>query len=482
MNMIGIGPSGSVSNNNGRAGPSLPASNGRRAAFAMTFVVASLFAVASERSEEISAPDPNATSNIIAPSSETSDEPIMDELISWMESEGAHIDGRISVRRVDPADPSSMRGIFADGGSFERGETLFVVPKRLIYDGEPSTAKRNAGKEYAGKDWKDATGDCGTAREIIDAMATGSTPYGRYLARQPRRVVPGYWSAAGRELLGEILGGRLSSEYPAAVADRARWDWVDCCDGAADDGELGVHAAELTTSRGDAWMMIPYYDMINHRNGRWQNTEHEGDGESLSLVTNQKVERGEQLYNSYNTCAICGGRVDLWGTLEMFIDYGFVEPFPQRYVFWSVRLKFGLDERRGGPECPEPKSDLASGERGGAGGECRESNDDDSGDDGLVVEWYVPPSQKGLDFLQGELRRLRGVRPRENESSMDDDAGGGREVPESEREASWALHRAMLVAFEAALDRAPAASDEVWNMGDDWWKDTSGAKAPHRFY
>ncbi|EJK53783.1 hypothetical protein THAOC_26704, partial [Thalassiosira oceanica] len=195
--------------------------------------------------------------------------------------------------------------------------------------------------------------------------------------------------SSGRELLGAIVGENLAPRF--SVKDRAKYDWIDWCKGATED-ELEVHASMLVTARADGKKMIPFYDMINHRNGGWYNAQHYGTKDLFSLVTNRRIERGEQFYLSYNTCTICGSRIHKWGTIEMFWDYGFVEPFPQRYLFDSVRLKFGLDETKDGHNY-----------------ENLNRNGEGSHSDGLVVKWYVPPSQKGLDFLTAELDRLQNV-------------------------------------------------------------------------
>lgn len=138
--------------------------------------------------------------------------------------------------------------------------------------------------------------------------------------------------------------------------------------------------------------------------------------------------------------------------------FRFVEPFPQRYLFDSVRLKFGLDETKDGHNY-----------------ENLNRNGEGSHSDGLVVKWYVPPSQKGLDFLTAELDRLQNV------GTMKDN--GNQNILESEWNSIWMLHGAMAVAFQAALDQAPAASDEVWKMGGtEWFKDQSDPGPPNRFY
>ncbi|EJK54883.1 hypothetical protein THAOC_25450 [Thalassiosira oceanica] len=184
MVRIGIGRSGTNRRSNGEAVPRIILRNASNCGLlAIPFFAALTFAIIFHVGVFVAD---------IIPSRHASDDSdvdvLTDDLISWVKSNGAFIDDRISIRRVDPADPTSPRGIFADRGSFEKGEKLFSIPTELIYDGKPRTVKQNVGKR-----WKDDHHDCGTTYEIHDAMLSGATPYGRYLAAQPRRYVPGYF-------------------------------------------------------------------------------------------------------------------------------------------------------------------------------------------------------------------------------------------------------------------------------------------------
>ena len=51
--------------------------------------------------------------------------------------------------------------------------------------------------------------------------------------------------------------------------------------------------------------------MYNHRNGKWFNTALTIiPGESHEMRARRRIEAGEQIYNSYNMCDECGGRID----------------------------------------------------------------------------------------------------------------------------------------------------------------------------
>ena len=117
------------------------------------------------------------------------------------------------------------------------------------------------------------------------------------------------------------------------------------------------------------WVLHSY----NHRNGRWFNTETlVTRGEHHVTTATRTIEKGEQIYLSYNDCNICEGREFDYGTAgkeatvyrdsdlaigsvlifafvrplsssEIFRDYGFVERFPQRWYFKrSFEVQFDL--------------------------------------------------------------------------------------------------------------------------------------------
>ncbi len=94
--------------------------------------------------------------------------------------------------------------------------------------------------------------------------------------------------------------------------------------------------------------------MMNHDNGK-TNVAHKYDpyrGDPIDktgyeIVTSKPILAGEELYNSYNHCTICQQYYDWFGTPEMFLHFGFVEGYPQRWLFDFARVKFDLDWKDG---------------------------------------------------------------------------------------------------------------------------------------
>merc|ERR1719343_853975 len=142
----------------------------------------------------------------------------------------------------------------------------------------------------------------------------------------------------------EVLGGKRQTVPPNYATTWLEEDWYEDCDGDPTD-DLSAKAAMLVVSRADDDLLVPVYDMYNHRNGKYYNTFMKAvRGELYQVTARRDIQPGEQLYNSYNMCDNCGGRRDGYGTPEVFRDYGFVEEFPQRRNFEELDFMFDLFE------------------------------------------------------------------------------------------------------------------------------------------
>lgn len=354
----------------------------------------------------------------------TSDDELSLQLLEWLGANGAFISNKVEVRNLIPEDPTSTRGIFALD-TLEEGEVICTIPWDLIIKPEEDRWTRDS--------------DCGTVEALVKAMSGDSiTPYGKYLLEQPRGYLPLFWSTEGQTLLTEMLGEHLPPH------DIKLEDWTDNCTGVNLDDPLQMHARMIVFARADYQILVPFYDMLNHRNGKWYNVRHTKDydvqfennqtSEQFKLVTGKMVQAGEQLYNSYNQCNICAWCKDWMGTPEVLILYGFVEQMPQRWLFHYVRVKFDLDWK---------------------------AQDESSGE--LEVKFLVPPSKRGMAFFRNELKRLQDFAQRKKVDAV------GTLVPKSEWATIWQYHNALTVAMTHALNSAVEVSDEVWKRGRYWW-------------
>ena len=344
---------------------------------------------------------------------------LSNELIDWIRDGGGFISDKIEIAAPEGGGP---RGIFARDILDER-EVIFSLPWDLIL--------RPTFNDYRKSNVEDI--ECGTARAVHRAMSDPNpTPYAKYLALQPRRYLPAYWSKEGKSLLQSIVGNGVP---PFHIADEIE-DWEDECEGADASDELQVHSRMLVTARSDDDIMVPFYDMFNHRNGeRNYNIRHRTfRGKKFELVTERQIEPGEELYNSYNQCNNCQGRKDSFGTPEMFQHHGFVEMPPQRWILGDVRLKFDIDYRADG-----------------------------SGD--LEAKFFKSPSEVGIAYLIMQLKRLRRY-----ESALEDGVMADA-ISMLEKDLIRQYHGVMVNAFTLALESSEKGkvSDEVWEWDEVAW-------------
>ena len=183
--------------------------------------------------------------------------------------------------------------------------------------------------------------------------------------------------------------------------------------------------------------------MINHHNGkvntlhRYSSKEvHEGTG--LELYAGKNIQKNDQLFLSYNQeTDFFDGWYDWFGTPEMFLSFGFVESFPQRWLFDKARIKFDLD--------------------------WIDEGDENAGH--YNVTFLVPPSKDGMDLLRSELAYLDLF----EETVLKNNYNEG--IPESEMRSVREYYNALHLAIQLALDSsATALVDDVWEMGYGWWK------------
>lgn len=78
-------------------------------------------------------------------------------------------------------------------------------------------------------------------------------------------------------------------------------------------------------------------------NTKTENSVHDAD-KDVSVLARRDIQKGEELYVSYNMCEDCGGRRNSYGTPNILRDYGFLEQLPQRWFFPGVYIAFVVDE------------------------------------------------------------------------------------------------------------------------------------------
>eukprot|EP00980_Cylindrotheca_fusiformis_P012891 scaffold3210_cov113-Cylindrotheca_fusiformis.AAC.3 len=246
-------------------------------------------------------------------------------LVEWVkEQPNAFVHPNIEIRLV-----SSNLAIFAKE-RIEEGETIIQIPWNIIILGDQHQQADNDG--YL---------DCTVVRKLAKELKLGENskyaPYIRHLLALRDGQIPSAWSDAGKALLVAILGGDEQQLPPASIVDMIDDEWFgSACHGDKTDA-LATKAAELVLQRGDMDLMVPLFDLIQHRNGDYTNTKTQVvDKECHRTIASRPIEAGEQIYKTHDLCDECNNEAieHGYGTAEIFRDYGIIEDFPQR---WSLQ-------------------------------------------------------------------------------------------------------------------------------------------------
>ena len=338
-------------------------------------------------------------------------------IISWIRSEGGFYNDKLETRRIDRNDPQSSYGIFATD-YLEANELLFVIPTTVLFQsGEVDEAP--------------AALNCDTVHSLVKEMRLGDkskyAPYINFLLdTQPARS-PSVWSDAGKNLFLQVLGEDQDGDQSLPPYEPIDWitaDWHQGCEGS--DDPLEEHAAILVVQLSWDELLIPLFDMVRHRNGKWQNCENDNsirNGENIKVRASRAIEAGEEIYTSQNLCKECGARLTNYGTAEILRDYGILENYPQRWIFQGQEVAFEIDEIY-----------------------------DNAGEGTGRVMWTKwienKPSSSGVNWLEEEFQRLKHI----GETIMSHDQW--KTIPEKEWNLIVEYHKAMMLGMSLAIEEA----------------------------
>lgn len=325
--------------------------------------------------------------------------------VEWLKENGGFFSPKMKFRLIDENDKDSPWGVFAVD-DIKQGETLIVVPQACLLTSEGSRRM------------------CDTARNLMKQKELGEksnyAPYVNYVF-DPKHAnqLPVSWSTAGKKLIHKIVGRELP---PYGVTDIS---FQDRCGGSG--AAFEEEAWQIVVRRSWDDLMVPVFDMFNHRNGKWCNIDSNSAhaGEDIVVFASRDVKSGEQLYLSYNECKDCIDYAWTYVLPDIFKDYGFVEQYPRR---WNIEgCAFELDE-----------------------------NEDTGEIDIAFLTGKPKPFVK--KFMHGQLKRLRGLQDYVTT-----------EVPklesEHERRTSLEYYNALIMALEYALIGADAV-EEVCSIED----------------
>jgi hypothetical protein len=224
-------------------------------------------------------------------------------LVHWLTSNGGMFNPKQELRY----DATSQLGIFATE-TIKEGEVLVQIPLKLCVGPEATEEVDEDDDFYCVVVQK-------VAKEMEKGAASKFAPYMNYLSSllDTGPTIPSAWSAAGKALLMEIMGGEdldFPPRRPTQLLDAA---WSSKCDGEPDLEPV----AGLVMQQDTGDYMIPIYGLYTHRNGEYYNIEVDyEDGEYFQLLASRDIVAGEQLHDSHDLCDECDAElVDLgYGT------------------------------------------------------------------------------------------------------------------------------------------------------------------------
>jgi hypothetical protein len=391
-------------------------------------------------------------------------------LIEWLHSSNdGFFHSMLDFRENEPHDASPM-GLLANG-DIKQGEVLIKVPGDFVIIGGakenviPKVGNRierylddevfqgtitllnNDGTydiEYEDEDTEEDVPSngfrlnklnyCNTVNSLLEEMKLGESsryaPFVNYLRGLPATELPMTWSKAGRSLLLEIVGYSEGTLPPYSM----KTEMEECNEASGSLNEL-AHRMVLRRAWNDS--LIPFFDMLGHRNGHWVNAEiidPVREGESVEIRASRDIQAGETIFTSYNLCTHCTDRAaSAYGTPEILRDYGFVEQYPQRWYFEEEEIAFDID------------------------------GDSSAGFKLKKISEKHRSTKSGFRFLQEQLQRLQDLEKLEFITSPDP------AIPKHEFETIVRYHKALSVAMTHAMEAMDKMNESRKAKGKKGW-------------
>jgi hypothetical protein len=332
--------------------------------------------------------------------------------IDWLVKNGGFVHDHLAILHYNN-DPVLPYGMFATA-PIAAGTTILTIPNHLLI--QPT----------------DDTDDiCNAARQLHTQLELGDdsfwAPYVNYLkATQPLGLLPVTFTRAGRELLQHVLMHDTPRPLPPESMD---WWFLQHCNVQPHE----AYAFQLLRQRSWDEIMIPVYDTMSHANGERLNTDCDQvqDADVITVRTTQNIVQGSELFVSYNFYPGSGNLASWYGTPEIFMDFGFVEQYPQRWVFRRTeQLAFELDQ------------DVQTKE--------------------LVVRWLRNrPAEEDVGWAEASLYRLQGMQI----SNLLANAANGTGFHPRELRLIEEYYNALVTALKSAIEAADNLATCVYTQG-----------------
>lgn len=165
-------------------------------------------------------------------------------MVAWLREHGGFFSDKIEFRALDPNDEKSPNGLFAKA-SLQVNETIMVIPHKCLLT-SPEGQRKSI---------------CNTARALVDHYWQGEQSffkdYVNYLFDGNKRGrLPDRWSDAAKEIVETFVGDELPSPFFGKTFE-------EDCGGSGDPIEEDAY--DFVLARSWTEIMIPVYDMVNHR-------------------------------------------------------------------------------------------------------------------------------------------------------------------------------------------------------------------------
>ena len=236
-------------------------------------------------------------------------------VLKWIVKEGGFVHKDLEVLEGEAG--SGELSLFSTG-IIAKEEALLVIPQKCLI-------------KYSGNELD----MCDAGRKLAAQLELGSkspqhAPYIEYLeATKDNHLLPSGWSFRGKHILLKLLADNFKQVLPTKkVLD---WNWQRDCMG---DPEQEA-AYLMLLQRGWDGVMMPGFDIIRHRDGKWTNSDHTSttDGSTNVVVTaTRDIVEAEEIFTSYNQCDNCGNRKTTYGTPQFLRDQGTIDQLPQRWI------------------------------------------------------------------------------------------------------------------------------------------------------
>ena len=350
------------------------------------------------------------------------------DLVEWIELNEGYIDDRQSIHFID-----GKFGIYAHEDIL-KGESLLFIPPVLMINSEDAEDRTKHDHDL-----------CHTIdvvnREMEKGYDSGYWPFMDYLRLKMSRI-PGFWTKEGIDLFQLLIGNNLP---PRQIREDVQFEGLSFYENICNMKDKATFEASNTAKyvyyKHLFGAMVPFYDLYNHRNGKWLNTKISFAETGFYIEAERNIQLGEQIYISHNMCNICQHEMDNFvGTPNLFLRHGFVEPLPQRWEL-GEKLKFDLLQTNEGE---------------------------------LELNWYSNekrPTYNDVSFLLDEIERLQNF-PRTIQSFLKMRG----EVDKIElgiiREYHVALETVIQKAIESSEPLSLSSDDvKIYDMDEQYWRD-----------